>query len=313
MGRFTAIPQDTFEAMQLEAGILLYNFDLETESYDKKDMICATTGGITASCVPTRSDLGADVDNCPVNMMELMSQDSWECKLSFTSLGTDPKGIRLALGVADIDSTDKTKIIPRRTLSQTDFSDVWWVGDRADGGLVAVHLLNALSTGGFSLQTSKAGKGQTSVELTGHVSIDAQDVVPMEFYSRPPLSTVASVPDQTATLLGKSVSELVSNGTAIRKDGTVTGTLHYVTGFTKFSSKTDEQSGNYFPIELAVTGTKMTLKKNGTAAAGKENMPFDKDLVLRVTSNTDVFTVEVDGNEVISLNFKQAVLEVANT
>lgn len=186
MGRFTVIPQDTFEAMQVEAGILLYAFDIETESFKNEDLICATTGGITASCVPTYSDLGEDVDNCPVNMMELKNLDSWECKLAFTSLGTDAKGIRLALGAADIDGTDATKIIPRRSLSQSDFSDVWWVGDRADGGMVAIQLMNALSTGGFSLQTSKAGKGQTSVELSGHVSLNAQDVVPMVFYSRPP-------------------------------------------------------------------------------------------------------------------------------
>lgn len=186
MARFTAIPQDTFEAMQVEAGILLYNFDIQTESFKNEDIICATTGGINASCVPTYSDLGEDVDNCPVNMMELKNLDSWVCKLAFTSLGTDAKGIRLALGAADIDGADTTKIIPRRSLSQEDFSDIWWVGDRADGGMVAIQLLNALSTSGFSLQTSKAGKGQTSVELTGHVSINAQDVVPMVFYSRPP-------------------------------------------------------------------------------------------------------------------------------
>jgi uncharacterized protein YjdB len=46
--------------------------------------------------------------------------------------------------------------------------------------------MNALSTGGFSLQTSKNGKGQISIEITGHVSINAQDVVPMEFYSIDP-------------------------------------------------------------------------------------------------------------------------------
>ena len=45
----------------------------------------------------------------------------------------------------------------------TDFSDIWWVGDRSDGGLVAICLRNALSTGGFSLQTTKNGKGQIAV------------------------------------------------------------------------------------------------------------------------------------------------------
>ena len=49
--------------------------------------------------------------------------------------------------------------------------------------LLAACLKNALSTGGFTLKTTKNGKGQVSVELTGHVSIEAQDVMPMEFYS----------------------------------------------------------------------------------------------------------------------------------
>jgi hypothetical protein len=106
--------------------------------------------------------------------------------MAFTSLGTSAENIRLALGAADIDSTNKSKIIPRKDLSQDDFSDLWWVGDRADGGCVAVKLKNALSTAGFSIQTTKSGKGQVSVELTGHVSIDAQTEMPMEFYSIDP-------------------------------------------------------------------------------------------------------------------------------
>lgn len=186
MGKFTVIPQDTFEGLQLDAGVLLRSFDpTNVKAPDDADIICATTGGITASCVPTYSDMGDDVDNCPANMMELKKLESWACKLAFTSLGTSAEGIRLALGAADIDA-DSGKITPRRDLEQTDFSDVWWVGDRADGGAVAVQLKNALSTGGFSLKTTKNGKGQTSVELTGHVSISAQDVVPMVFYSLDP-------------------------------------------------------------------------------------------------------------------------------
>lgn len=187
MGKFTVIPKDTFEAMQLDAGVLLKNFNpADVKAPDDADIICATTGGITASCTSTYSDLGDDVDNCPTGMKELMHLDGWECKMSFTSLGTNPAGIKLALGAADIGTENTSMITPRRDLKQTDFSDIWWVGDRADGGCVAVQLKNALSTGGFSLKTSKSGKGQTSVELSGHVSLDAQDVVPMLFYSIEP-------------------------------------------------------------------------------------------------------------------------------
>ncbi len=181
--RFTVIPQDTFDNIQLDAGVLLKTFDPSSPAVADSAIITATTGGINATCVPTYSDMGEDVDNCPPNMKELKHLDGWECKLAFTALGTSPENIRFALGCADIDGTDTSKIVPRAELKQTDFSDVWWVGDRADGGFVAIQLLNALSTAGFSLQTTKAGKGQVSCELTGHVSMSAQNVVPMVFYS----------------------------------------------------------------------------------------------------------------------------------
>ena len=184
MGAFTRIPADTFSQIQTDAGILLYNFDpAHPENVKDADIICPTTGGITAACEPTYSDMGEDVDNCPANLLELKHLDSWNCHLDFTSLGTTPKSIRLALGAADVDSENPTHIIPRVNLKTSDASDVWWVGDRADGGMVAVCLKRALSTAGFSLQTTKSGKGQTSVTLTGHVSVATQSEVPMEFYS----------------------------------------------------------------------------------------------------------------------------------
>lgn len=180
--RFTIIPEDTFKELQLDAGILLNNFDPSDPDVQDADIICATTGGINPTCVPTYSDMGEDVDNCPANMMELKHLDSWECKMAFTSLGISKEDIRLALGASDIDA-ETGAISPRKDVEAEDFADVWWVGDRADGGMVAVKLHNALSTGGFSLQTTKAGKGQLSVELTGHVSINDQNTMPMTFYS----------------------------------------------------------------------------------------------------------------------------------
>lgn len=183
MGTFTKIPENTFNALQVEAGVLLKSFDPSAPAATDANIICATTGGINVSCVPTYSDYFEDVDNAPVNVKEGKRLDGWECKISTTGLGTSPELIKLALGAADIDGTNTSKIVPRVDLEQTDFSDLWWVGDKADGGFVAVKLMNALSSGGFVLQTGKRAKGQVTIELTGHVSINAQSVVPMEFYS----------------------------------------------------------------------------------------------------------------------------------
>lgn len=183
MAQFTQIPQDTFDQLQMDAGVLLSKFDpTKPEAMTNQDIITATTGGVNVVCQPTISDLGEDVDNCPANTKELAHLDSWTCTISTTALGTDAKTIRLALGAADINA-ETSAIIPRKDLAQGDFTDLWWVGQKANGGFVAVQLLNALSTEGFSLQTTKNGKGQTSLTLTGYVSIDKQDEVPMKFYS----------------------------------------------------------------------------------------------------------------------------------
>lgn len=179
----TVIPQDTFDNLQIDAGVLLKTFNPATPTIADADIITATTGGIHVTCVPTYSDFFEDVDNAPNNTKEGKHLDGWECKLETTSLNTSVEGIKFALGAADIDGTNSSKIVPRRNLAQTDFSDIWFVGDRADGGLVAVRLINALSTGGFDLQTGKNSKGQVTISITGHVSVTAQDVVPMEFYS----------------------------------------------------------------------------------------------------------------------------------
>ena len=192
MGRFTVIPENTFNALQMDAGVLLKNFNPANPEIVDADIVCATTGGVNPVCKPTFSDFFADVDNAPNNVKEGKHLDGWLCTISTTALGTSPEVIKMSLGCADIDGTDTSKIIPRMDLKQTDFSDIWWVGVRADGGFVAIQLKNALSTEGFSLQTAKNGKGQIALTLTGHVSIKNQKEVPMVFYSADPEITEPS-------------------------------------------------------------------------------------------------------------------------
>lgn len=181
--KFAKVDPNVFSQLQVEAGVLLNTFNPATPSAPEASaIICATSGGIKADCVPSFTDFGEDIDNVPNNTKELKRVDGWECTLGFTALNITTAILKKALGVADIDTTDTTKVIPRAELEQTDFSDVWWVGDLTDGGMVAIKLKNALSTGGLSLQTTKKGKGQLSVTLTGHISIEHTDEIPMEFY-----------------------------------------------------------------------------------------------------------------------------------
>ena len=121
------------------------------------------------------------------------------------------------------------------------------------------------------------------------------------------LSTLASIPEQGDSWLGKNISELVSEDTKILSDGSVKGTLKHVTGFTEFNSTVEEeQEGYYIPFTLKTTGEKMTFKKNGVVT--KEDIPFDSQIIFRTTP-TDKWEVLVDGNSYITLNFNMCAFE----
>ena len=186
--KFTRIPVDTFKKMQLNAGILLRNFDPSTGEAEEKDLIGATTGGNNFTATPTFSDWGEDVDNCPNNTKELKQLDKVEAKIAGNFVTVDTGSGRDLVGAADIDPEDPTHIIPRRDLKDEDFKDLWWVGDYSDengeknGGYIAIHMMNTLSTGGFSIQSTKNGKGQFAFEFLAHFSIKDQDTVPYELF-----------------------------------------------------------------------------------------------------------------------------------
>lgn len=186
--KFTKIPFDAFQKLQINAGILTTDFTPATGTIGEAGQIGATTGGVNFTATPTYSDFGEDIDNCPKNMKELKKLDSWEVKMTGTFVNADTAIAKRLCGAADIGTTDATKVTPRNDLKDADFDDIWLVGDYSDkngetnGGFIAIKLLNALSTGGFQLQTADKSKGQFAFEFTGHYSVSAQDIVPFEIY-----------------------------------------------------------------------------------------------------------------------------------
>ena len=186
--KFDKIPETTFKQLQLNAGVLLRNFDPAAATVLNSDIIGATTGGVSFTATPTFSDFGDDIDNCPKNMKELKQLESWEIGMSGTFVTVDAASTKEMIGAADIDESDETHIVPRNDILDEDFTDLWWVGDYSDvndetnGGYVAIHMMNTLSTGGFSIQTTDRGKGNFAFSFTAHYSMDAQTTVPFEVY-----------------------------------------------------------------------------------------------------------------------------------
>jgi hypothetical protein len=184
--KYTQFPANTFQKLQMNAGIFCRHFDPATGEIT--GILGATTGGGQFTASPEFSDFGEDIDNVPKNTMELKRQDDVAVTMSTTLVTIDADAAKLLIGAADIDENDETHIVPRRDLALTDFSDLWWVGDYShinngtNAGYCAVHLRNALSTGGFQIQSTDKGKGNFALELTGHYSMENPDLMPYEVY-----------------------------------------------------------------------------------------------------------------------------------
>lgn len=190
----TRIPLDTFKKLAINAGIVVDSFNIETREIGN---ICmATSGGINFTDTLNTTDFGEDIDNAPKNSMELKRLESREIKLSGTSVTIDSASAKMNMAAADIDELDTNHIVPRNYFKLTDFVDKWFLLDYSEvnegpsAGLVVVHFMNTLSTGGLQIQSSDKNKSQFPFEYTAHYSMEAQDTVPYEIWIIPGGSSV---------------------------------------------------------------------------------------------------------------------------
>lgn len=190
---FVQINPALINDFQLGVGVLLNSFDVTAPSITATNIIAATTGGITFNINPTVDDLGSDVDNCPEKTVELAYVSKYDVSLATTLLNLGNTGVTMALGAVDMaeNSTAGVKAYTLRyDLETTDFQTMWWLGGLADGRYLAVQLLRGFNTGGFSLKTTKNGKGQTAITITGFNTVSSPSVIPAVVY----ISDVAYVP-----------------------------------------------------------------------------------------------------------------------
>lgn len=184
--KYTQIPATTFQNIQLNAGILVDEFNPATGTIGR--LLGATTGGVQFQDNVSYTDFGDDIDNCPKNMKELKKLESHEVTMSGTFVTLSAETAKMLVAVGDVDQADATHIIPRNDLLDRDFVQVWWIGDYSDvntgdnAGFVAIKLFNALNTGGFQIQSGDKAKGQFAFTFMGHYSMNAQDTVPYEVY-----------------------------------------------------------------------------------------------------------------------------------
>lgn len=183
-GLTTPLRSETFENLQLNAGIFLKNFALTgtgapTDATTLKTAIAsaitagtnilgATRGGGTF--VVTRDIREPEIDGRRYPFKGGKFVDSADARLSATLVEVTPENVKDALGSASLTTTQKKTVIKLNTaIATTDYlTNIVWIGDLADGRLVCIVLYNALNTADFTLTFADKNEGTLAVEFHAH-------------------------------------------------------------------------------------------------------------------------------------------------
>lgn len=177
-GLTSPIRTETFENLQLNAGIFIKNLNM-TSIADATALKTAIAAAITAgtnilgatrgggSFVARREMRTPEVDGMRYPFKGSDFIDSIEAHLATTLIEITPEVV--ALGLATVEKTvsgKRTTIKMHTAVKPEDYVDsITWFGDLADGRLIAITLFNALNLSDFNLTFTDKGEGTLPVEL----------------------------------------------------------------------------------------------------------------------------------------------------
>ena len=197
-GLTSPIRSETFQNLQLNAGIFIKNFATTAESAtnaatlktavtsaitEGTNILGATRGGGTFTA--TREIRTPEVDGMRYPFKGSDFVDSVDAYLSTTLIEVTPKSIAATLGNAtsSVDTGGKVTTIKMHTaIETTDYmTDLCWVGDISDGRLVMIILKNAINTADFTMTFTDKGEGTLAAEFHARQgSVSDYDYAPFE-------------------------------------------------------------------------------------------------------------------------------------
>lgn len=204
-GGTTALRSDTFNKLQLNAGILLKNltYSSVTDSAALKTaianivsggtspigtMIGATRGGGTFTV--TRELRTPEIDGMRYGFKGSDFVDSADAYISTTLVEVTPDNITDLLGSGKKTTSGKVTTIKMDTaIDASDYlTNICWVGDLADGQMVLICLKNAINTADFTFTYTDKGEGTLAVEFHARqATVSDYDEAPFEvvFFDNP--------------------------------------------------------------------------------------------------------------------------------
>ena len=198
-GLTTALRADTFNNLQLNAGILLKNLTYSgvTDSTALKTAIAniisggsnpigtligATRGG--GSFTVTKETRTPEIDGMRYPFKGSDFVDSVDAYLSTTLVEVTPQNIQdlLTAGVTPTTSGKKTTVQMNTAITSSNYlTNICWVGDLADGKTVLICLNNAINTADFTFTYTDKGEGTLAAEFHARQSnVDDYDHPPFE-------------------------------------------------------------------------------------------------------------------------------------
>lgn len=197
--RFAKLNPEIWRTIQFGAGILLIDTNaVELSDYNKlttaqyANILGATTGGVNIEVTPNfiETSLGG-LDN--VYELSVIRNYSMSITGKMVSVNQDTLQVLVGSGkVEPIVDTDAERVCYRVQFNNSSPIpvNIWWVGNYGNdtsedaGGYIAIHMRNALSKEGFSLQTTHAAKGEFDFNFEAMYTVaDVNDKdMPLEVY-----------------------------------------------------------------------------------------------------------------------------------
>lgn len=192
-GLTTALRAETFDKLQLNAGLFLKNFQYESitdatalltairsQITGGTNLLGATRGGGTFQV--SREMRDPEIDGMRYKFKGGTFVDSMDPYLSTTLVETTPENFAIALGASAVTTGKKTTVTGHTAIQDSDYlTNLCWVGDLADGQMVLICLYNALNTADFTFTFTDKGEGTTAVEFHGYQDqVDDYDEPPYE-------------------------------------------------------------------------------------------------------------------------------------
>lgn len=192
----TGLRPETFENLQLNAGVFLIDFDASNIAdadaledgilaalEEGTKILGATMGGGTFNATPTIRQIEADGMRYPV--IGSTVNDMWTVKMSGTLKEVTPDNFARMLLSCDKDTSKAniTTLTVRTDIKSSDYiPKLCWVGDTSKG-FVMIELDNVLNLNGATFTFTDKGEGTLPFEFQAHAGdLKSMDKAPFRIH-----------------------------------------------------------------------------------------------------------------------------------